>query len=154
MELNAMVNFPRNSPAFWPFLHIKLVFSYLGFNQITCWFLVRRAFYHEFHTQRAKPDRQQPMKEPSLNLSFLCSCLMYLRSFDIAIYLWLGSLGDTTEFYFAFRSKITWNYIFLGNLPYTNNFDFLSVRGTAISIIPSATVVWYRHQTLSLQRVL
>ena len=37
---------------------------------------------------------------------------MYLRLVEIAIYLWLESIGDTTEFQFAFRGKITWNYIF------------------------------------------
>ena len=34
-----------------------------------------------------------------------------IRLFEIAIYLWLGSIGDTTEFQFAFRVKITWNRI-------------------------------------------
>ena len=37
---------------------------------------------------------------------------MYLRLVEIEIYLWLESIGDTTEFQFAFRGKITWNYIF------------------------------------------
>ena len=34
-----------------------------------------------------------------------------IRLFESAIYLWLGSIGDTTEFQFAFRVKITWNCI-------------------------------------------
>ena len=36
---------------------------------------------------------------------------MYLHLFEIALYPWLGSIGDTTEFHFAFRSKVTRNYI-------------------------------------------
>ena len=37
---------------------------------------------------------------------------MYLLLFKIAVYLWIGSIGDTTEFQFAFHSKIMQNYIF------------------------------------------
>ena len=36
---------------------------------------------------------------------------MYLHLVEIAIYPCLESIGDTTEFQFAFLSKITWNYI-------------------------------------------
>ena len=43
---------------------------------------------------------------------FIFSCSTYLNSFEIAIYSWLGSNGDTTEFRFAFHGIITWNYIF------------------------------------------
>ena len=32
----------------------------------------------------------------------------------------------------------------------TNNFDFLSVRGTAASVVPFATVTWSRHASRSL----
>ena len=32
----------------------------------------------------------------------------------------------------------------------TNNFDFLSVRGTAASVVPFATVIWSRHPSRSL----
>ena len=42
----------------------------------------------------------------------LFSWELYLRLVEIAVYLWLESIGDTTEFQFAFRGKITWNYIF------------------------------------------
>ena len=37
---------------------------------------------------------------------------MYLHLLEIALNHWLGSIGDTKEFRFAFRSKIKWNYIF------------------------------------------
>ena len=49
--------------------------------------------------------------EPSLKY-ILFSCSVYLHLFEIAIYLWLGSIGDTKGFQFVFRSKITWNYVF------------------------------------------
>ena len=38
---------------------------------------------------------------------------MNLHLFEIAIYSWLGSIGDTTEFQVTFRCKIKWNYIFV-----------------------------------------
>ena len=38
---------------------------------------------------------------------------MNLNLFEIAIYSWLGSIGDTKEFQVAFRCKITWNDIFV-----------------------------------------
>ena len=49
--------------------------------------------------------------EPSLKY-ILFSCSVYLHLFEIAIYLWLGSIGDTKGFQFVFRNKITWNYVF------------------------------------------
>ena len=36
-----------------------------------------------------------------------------LHLFEIAIYFWLRSIGDTKEFQVAFRCKITWNDIFV-----------------------------------------
>ena len=71
---------------------------------------------------------------------------MNLHLFEMnAIDLWLGYIGDTTEFQFAFRSKSTRNCIFEAN-----NFNFLSVRGTAISEVPFVTVTWPRQATRSL----
>ena len=70
---------------------------------------------------------------------------MYLHLFEMAIDLWLGYNGDTTESQFAFRSKSTRNCIFEAN-----NFDFLSVRGTEVSVVPFVTVTWPRHATRSL----
>ena len=58
---------------------------------------------------------------------------MYPHLFEIAIYFWLGSIGDTIEFQFAFRSKLR-GIRFLRRP--TNNFDF-SVRGTNVSVVPS-----------------
>ena len=72
---------------------------------------------------------------------------MYLHLFEMAIDLWLGYNGDTTESQFAFRSKSTRNCIFEAN-----NFDFLSVRGTPVSVVPFVTVTWPRHATRSLSR--
>ena len=37
---------------------------------------------------------------------------MYLRLFEITVHLWLGFIRGTTEFQFAFHSKIMQNYIF------------------------------------------
>ena len=64
------------------------------------------AFHHVFHPQ--SPDRQQPIKEPSLKYY----PFLYFQLCENAIYLWLGFTGDTTEFQFSFFSKITWNSIF------------------------------------------
>ena len=50
-------------------------------------------------------------RRPLSNI-ILFSREMYLHLVEIAIYPWLESIGDTIEFQFAFRSKITWNYIF------------------------------------------
>ena len=67
-------------------------------------------------------------RSPLWNI-ILFSCSVYLHLFEIAMYLWLGSNRDETEFQFAFRIKITWNYIF------------------------EATVIWCRHENvLSLHR--
>ena len=69
------------------------------------------AFYKVFHTQWARADRQQPIKEPSLKYyPFLLWNVSSLV--EIAIYIWLESIGDTTEFQFDFRNRVTWNYIF------------------------------------------
>ena len=46
-----------------------------------------------------------------------------LHLFEIAIYFWLRSIGDTKEFQVAFRCKITWNDIFV------------------VSVVSSATVM-------------
>ena len=37
---------------------------------------------------------------------------MYLHLLETAIYLWFGTIGDTAEFQFTFRKKITYNNIF------------------------------------------
>ena len=70
-----------------------------------------------------------------LIVNFPCNSQMYLHLFEIAIYLWFGHIGDTTEFQFPFRSKSRWNYTFEAN-----NFDLLTVEGTAVSVFPFATV--------------
>ena len=70
-----------------------------------------------------------------LIVNFPRNSQMYLHLFEIAIYLWLGHIGDTTEFQFPFRGKSTWNYTFEAN-----NFDLLTVKGTAVSVFPFATV--------------
>ena len=75
---------------------------------------------------------------------------MYLHLFEIVLYPWLGSVGDTTEFLFASRSKITRNSI-LRQL--TNNVDFLSVRGTAVKVVSFSTVILSGHATRSLSNV-
>ena len=51
-------------------------------------------------------------RSPLWNTIIIFSCSIYLHLFEIPIYLWLRSIGDAIEFHFAFRSKITWNYIF------------------------------------------
>ena len=51
-------------------------------------------------------------RSPLWNTIIIFSCSIYLHLFEIPIYLWLRSIGDAIELHFAFRSKITWNYIF------------------------------------------
>ena len=70
-----------------------------------------------------------------LIVNFPHNSQMYLHLFEIAIYLCLGHIGDTTEFQFSFPGKSTWNYTFEAN-----NFDLLTVKGTAVSVFPFATV--------------
>ena len=59
-------------------------------------------------------------------------------------------MGDTTEFQFAFRRKITWNYTFEATNCRRIIFDFLSVRGTTESVVSFTTVIWSHHATRSL----
>ena len=62
-------------------------------------------FSLDMFTNVKRKERQQPIKEPSLQYyPFFCS--MCLRLYEIAIYLWLGSIGGTTEFQFAFVVKL------------------------------------------------
>ena len=68
---------------------------------------------------------------------------MYFHLFEIAIYLWFGSIADTTEFQFAFCGKINCSYSFVA----TNS----SVRGTVVTIVSFATAIWSCHTTLSLK---
>ena len=53
----------------------------------------------------------------------LFSCLMYLHLFEIAIYLWLGSIGDTTEFQMPFIVKLR-EIIYFRQLIVDENFLF------------------------------
>ena len=69
------------------------------------------AFYHVFHTEGKVQIGNNQSRSPLWNI-ILVSWSLYLHLFEIAIYLWLGFIGDTTKFLFAFRRKIWWNYIF------------------------------------------
>ena len=61
---------------------------------------------------------------------------MYLhRYIDRQIYRWLGSIGGKTEFQFAFRSKITRNYIFEVTNCRRIIFDFLSAEGVSFATV-------------------
>ena len=61
------MNFSRNSPAFSIFIRIKSAFNYLGLNPIACLFLVNNLHFIRYFTHSGQsPDRQQPIKEPSL----------------------------------------------------------------------------------------
>ena len=53
----------------------------------------------------------------------LFSCLMYLHLLEIAIYLWLGSIGDTTEFQMPFIVKLR-EIIYFRQLIVDENFLF------------------------------
>ena len=57
---------------------------------------VNNLHFITYFTHRGQsPDRQQHIKEPSLNI-ILFSCSVYLPFYVIAMYLWLGSIGDAT----------------------------------------------------------
>ena len=83
------------------------------FSCVACQFLVNNLHFIMYFIHRGQsPDRQQPIKEPSLRYFFF-SWSLYLHLFKIAIYLGLGFIRDTTKFQFAFRSRIRmWNFIF------------------------------------------
>ena len=85
-------------------------------------------------------------RSPLWNI-ILFSWLLYLHLFEIAIYLWLSFIGDTTEFLFAFCCKIWWNSIF-GVTNLMNKFNFFSVRGTAVSMVSFETVIWFHNATI------
>ena len=91
------MNFSRNSPAFSIFIRIKSAFNYLGLNPIACLFLVN--------------NLQQLIKEPSLKYYpfLLRNVSSLIRNRNKSL---VESIGDTRKFQFAFRSKITWNYMF------------------------------------------
>ena len=76
----------------------------MQFSHVACQFLVNNLHSITYFTHTGQsPDRQQPIKEPSLKYY---PFLFVLHLFEIAIYLWLGFIGDTTEFLFAFCRKI------------------------------------------------
>ena len=76
----------------------------------------------------------------------LFSCLMYLHLFEIAIYLWLGSIGDTKEFQMLFIVKLR-EIIYFRQLTVDGDFFYFpSVRGT----VSFATVIRSYHATSSL----
>ena len=100
----------------------------MQFSHVACQFLVNNLHFITYFTHTQGKDRQQLIKEPSLKYYHFLLVLVYLHLFEIAIYLWLGFIGDTTEFLFAFCCKIWWNSIFgVSNL--MNKFNFFSVRG-------------------------
>ena len=56
-----------------------------------------------YFTHRVQsPDSQQPIKEPS----FKYYPFLYFQLCEIAIYLWLGFIGDTKDFQFLFLVKL------------------------------------------------
>ena len=128
--MGLMVNFPCN--------------CYHGLNPIACQFIVNNLYLHFImyftHTGQS-PDRQQPIKESSLNyFPFLFSWLMYPNLFKITVYLWLRSTGNTTEFQFAFCHKIRWNSIF-----WTTNCRWIIL---IFSLLEEQQLVWSLLQLL------
>ena len=63
------------------------------------------------HTESKVKIGNNQSRSPLWNI-ILSSCSVYLHLFEIAMYLWFGSIRGTTKFQFTFRSKITRNYIF------------------------------------------
>ena len=59
-------------------------------------------FRHMFPAEGKVQIGNNQSRSPLLNI-ILFSFSMYLHLFEIAIYLLLGSIGDTTEFQLAFR---------------------------------------------------
>ena len=97
------------------------------------------------------PNRQQPIKEPSLKyypfLLFNVSSLIR----DRRIHLWLRSIRGTTDFQLSLRSKITRNYIFEVTSSRRIILIF-SVGRTAVRVISFTTVFWFRHATSALSQ--
>ena len=105
--------FSRNSPAFWLFLQIKFAFSCVGPNPLRVNSLWTTCFFSRFSRPGGKVQKGNDQSRRPLWIIILFSRLVNLYLFEIAIYSWLGSIGDTKEFQVAFRCKITWNDIFV-----------------------------------------
>ena len=70
------------------------------------------AFCNIFTYREESSDRQNQLRSTLWNLSF-SPFLFFSASYSRLQYIFgLGSIGDTTEFQFAFQSKIKWNDIF------------------------------------------
>ena len=138
-----IVNFPHNSCTFRLFLIIKLAFCYLWINPIACQFLLNNLHLSAYFTHRGQsPDRQQPIKEPSLKyypfLLFSVSSLIRDRLLEIQ-----------QSFSFLFIVQLR-GIIFFRQLTVDEWFWFLLVKGSAVSVVSFATVIWSHHATYSL----
>ena len=63
------------------------------------------------HTEGKVQIGNNQLRSPLWNI-ILFSWSLYLHLFKIKIYLWLGFIGDITEYQFVFCSKVWWNSIF------------------------------------------
>ena len=108
----------------WAIFHVlesystnQIPFRHIGLRSITCHFLVNNLHFITHSNCIVQPTEKNSHGTKCYwywvfhaILSRWCS--IYLHLFEIAINLWLGSIRGTTEFQFAFRNKITRNYIF------------------------------------------
>ena len=61
------VNFPRNSRVVRRLLAVKFVFSYLGLHPVACQLPVNNLHFITYFARTGQiPDRQQPIKKPTL----------------------------------------------------------------------------------------
>lgn len=85
-----------------------------GGEDITTTTFRKQPVIYPYFTHGGESPGNNPIQKPSLKSCpfLLFSVSSFIRRKEIALCLWLTSIGDTTKFQFAFRSKITLTYIF------------------------------------------
>ena len=110
-------------------------------------------FITYFTHREQSPERQQPIKEPSLKYySFIYfSLVQCIFTYSRSQYTFGWGLLEIQQFYFAFRSKITWSYIFEASnyRPIILIFFMSEEIKIVVNVVPFldsfATVIWSRH---------
>ena len=106
-------------------------------------------FVTYFTLREQSPERQHPVKEPSDILSF--SLVQCIFTYSRSQYTFGWGLLEIQQFYFAFRSKITWSYIFEASnyRPIILIFFMSEEIKIVVNVVPFldsfATVIWSRH---------
>ena len=130
-----IVNFSRNSSAFWLFLRIKLAFSHLGLKPIASSFLVNNLYFITYITHRGKStDRLQPVKKPPRKYCpfLLLNVSLLIRDRNVSL---VEVYWRYPEFQFVFPNKSRWNYIFQATNCRRIILIFSLVRWTAVDLV-------------------